>query len=100
MLLSYFCDNEQKLASKCCVSSELKYEVALVIGYSSVHNCFEHSSHSSPPVPPGLPLVTVRPLGNGLVVSCTPSANGDPPTSYDITVEPNGTHHYSFQWNS
>ncbi|KAL5494106.1 hypothetical protein EMCRGX_G015381 [Ephydatia muelleri] len=43
-------------------------------------------------VPPGLPLVTVRPMGNGLVVSCTPGANGDPPTSYDITVEPNGTH--------
>ena len=34
----------------------------------------------------------VRPMGNGLVVSCTPGANGDPPTSYDITVEPNGTH--------
>ena len=44
------------------------------------------------PVPPGLPLVTVRPMGNGLVVSCTPSVNGDPPASYDITVEPNGTH--------
>ena len=36
--------------------------------------------------------MTVRPMGNGLVVSCTPGANGDPPTSYDITVEPNGTH--------
>eukprot|EP00731_Ephydatia_muelleri_P010052 Em0005g638a len=70
-------------------SSELKYEVASVI---DIHNSFEHSSPSSPPVPPGLPLVTVRPMGNGLVVSCTPGANGDPPTSYDITVEPNGTH--------
>ena len=47
----------------------------------------------SSPAPPGLPLVTVCPMGNGsLVVSCTPGANGDPPTSYDITVEPNGTH--------
>ena len=36
--------------------------------------------------------MTVCPMGNGLVVSCTPGANGDPPTSYDITVEPNGTH--------
>ena len=36
--------------------------------------------------------MTVRPMGNGLVVSCTPGANGDPPTSYDITVEPHGTH--------
>ncbi|KAL5494148.1 hypothetical protein EMCRGX_G015426 [Ephydatia muelleri] len=43
-------------------------------------------------IPPGLPLVMVRPMGNGLVVSCTPGANGDPPTGYDITVEPNGTH--------
>ena len=46
----------------------------------------------SSPVPPGLPLVSVCPMGNRLVVSCTPGANGDPPTSYDITVEPNGTH--------
>eukprot|EP00731_Ephydatia_muelleri_P010027 Em0005g613a len=43
-------------------------------------------------ISPSLPLVTVHPMGNGLVVSCTPGANGDPPTSYDITVEPNGTH--------
>eukprot|EP00731_Ephydatia_muelleri_P010021 Em0005g607a len=43
-------------------------------------------------IPPGLPLVTVRPMGSGLVVSCTPGANGDPPTSYDITVESNSAH--------
>ena len=40
--------------------------------------------------------MTVRPMGSGLVVSCTPGANGDPPTSYYITVEPNGTHITAF----
>ena len=51
-----------------------------------------HPRHCSPLAPPSLPLVTVSPIGKGLVVYCTPSANEDPPTSYDITVEPNGTH--------